>query len=188
MEAKNPKRAINLKLAAAFIAGIVVAGFLPFYEYSNLVEKNGASYPVRTHRITGRAEIFGGEWNVANKGWVAELIENTQPSSTVESTADKTLPPEEISKLAGEFVLTNTGFIEAEIYNGTNHAIRSVVIGLSVINDGDNAPTTRRYKLTPSYPYDQADPLQATSFKVNAGIRVAEKQKIKGKIESATFR
>lgn len=179
-----------LRYGVAVLCGIVISAFLPIYEYTS-IQQNQNTYPVRTHRITGKTEIYGGSWLESDSGWLAELADRLiklGKADQAESTpieAPLTLSPKDLRKLTGEMVI-KYGHLEVMLHNGTDRIIKEITIGVLVKDSKGEERISRDYRLSPYSDAFGAKPLTVTEFGGTAGFEPEKGDEIKWKIKSAT--
>jgi hypothetical protein len=126
--------------------------------------------PVRIHRVTGRTE------GLYPSGW-AEIA--ARPESRRQISED--LTADELGKLTGTAKITNSGWIEAQIYNGTEKAVREVTVGVSIRNKDGTIAVDRRYALTSS----MGRRLSSSEYIAKLGFQLEPGQKLEWSIVSA---
>jgi hypothetical protein len=114
---------------------------------------------------------------------------DTQPidTPTVESPSpqqDRELTPDEPAKLDGTLGITDHGWVEADIYNGTQKPIGGLTVEVSVLNRAKSVSLTRQYRLSST----GGEPLASSKFIQEAGIRLTEGQTWEWRILSAQTR
>lgn len=163
----------TVTFALLFVLVLLVAWFVwpTPYVYDQVTDKSTTT-PIRTHRITGKAEQF-----YLNHGWV-EIGDHTE--SIPAKSAN--LTDEEVKKLEGNLVLTNYGWIEANFYNGTDKTVSSVILHLEVSDSKGANKLSRNYKLSTT----DGAPLRSSKYIVEAGFTLSKGDSMRGKIISAT--
>jgi hypothetical protein len=101
-----------------FTVSLVGLGFLGVFVWPTVhkydkLTLDGDTYPLRIHRITGKTEMFSGEW---------ETVKETPP--TPKSTK---LPPWDAAKVTGNASLSGYGSFSGKLYNGSSWHITRII-------------------------------------------------------------
>jgi hypothetical protein len=110
--------------AAAIISFALFVWPTP-YRYDH-IRSDGISYPVRTHRITGRTERF------TLDGW--GVVEPT----SIAPTRGKTLPSTVVEKLDGSLELSPSGWLKAEVYNASPWTVHHINVYVTLHDSAHN--------------------------------------------------
>jgi hypothetical protein len=176
------------KPAAMLAAGaiVIVIGILAVTVWPTLYRYDHANFGggdvlVRIHRFSGKTEGLAG----SGRGWV-DLSPSSKPTP---------LPSDQLAKLTGGLVVTTYGslserpYILADIYNGTERALDTVTVEVTVL-DGSGAPVLRRIcGLTRRYsPTYGGPPLSSSEFTADCGFSLATGQTYQWRIVSATWK
>lgn len=113
--------------------------------------------------MTDRTEILLGP-----SGWVHASDESGAPSDRPLVA----LSPEEIGKIQGTLEITNYGWLEFSLHNGTNRQLREMVVELLIDAQGAQEMTKRDYKL----PVHKGDPLSAFTINAKCGCQLLKGQ------------
>lgn len=164
------------KLLVALITAIAASVIIIFvwptpYRYDH-VKLSSGTFPVRISRMTGAIEMFS-----PKSGWVR------QGGTAGSSKTQTALPQEELSKLDGSLVITNYGWIHAEIYNGTEKDIGSITVDIAIYDEQKTEILRRTYRLIST----GGGPLSSSEFIADCGFTVKDEQSCKWQILSATW-
>jgi hypothetical protein len=141
------------------------------YRYDH-IKHSDHTYPVRINRITGTTEMLipGREW--IHQGGPA-------PAEKPKIALDQ----REIEKLEGTLSVTSYGWIEAEIYNGTDKELDSVTVLVVVYDNGEKEVLRRTLRLTST----GGGALSSSEFIADCGFSIKNGQTYKWSILSATW-
>jgi hypothetical protein len=128
------------------------------YRYDHM-RLGTSDYPVRTNRLNGKAEVLlPGGWHTPG--------EESEPA-----VKSRPLPGEEVAKLQGEPQITNYGWMEFHVYNGSNWDVSEITVLVEVF-DADNKPVlSRPYRMT-----GQVSPQNSSKFLAELGFTLAAGQ------------
>ncbi len=118
-------------IAIAVVAlGTLVWLFRFRYDHANV---SGAERFIRTNRISGQSAVMTGSnrWTPVSEG---DALPYGVPSA-------------DLAKIAGTLLVSEIGFIEAHIYNGSRHHLSSLVVDLTIRGAARNIVLKRRYRL-----------------------------------------
>ncbi len=132
------------------------------YRYDRLDLSNGASYPLRMDRFSGKTEGF-----FPPRGWV-ELGAQTHPNPAKQE--DQPLPLEELQKLSGRAEANFLG-LKIYLYNGSDWTVNEITVDF-VIPNKQQGEIRRRYRIK-----NAAEPLQTTTFQTELNSWPTEGQK-----------
>lgn len=111
---------------------------------------------VRINRLSGKTEVlFPG-------GWVEKRS----------APEDFPLSETDLAKLTGTLSMTEDGFLEADIYNGTDKYVKEVTISVKVLKPDGTHDFTRLYRLQG----DSGGPLESSRYRAKAGFTLRPKQ------------
>jgi len=160
----------TLGLVALIAVGILAVTVWPtLYRYDR-VNVSGNSYPVRTHRFSGKTEML-----YMGTGWV-EL-------KSSRSNNPPPVPMGELAKLDGRLGVTTDGWLAANIYNGTSRDLDKVQVEV-VVSDPSGTEVLRRiYELTST----DGAPLSSSRFIAKSGFSLEGGQTYTWWIVSATW-
>jgi hypothetical protein len=153
---------MNKKHVLVVIVIIVFGIFVwpGIYQYDKMNQK----WPVRINRFTGTTEVLGQNgWSKIGGGTLSEVSQD------------------DLKKMDANIKWTNYGWIEVNLYNGTNLKIKEITINAEFKVD-NNVDHTREYKLT-----GDGIPLSSSKFIVNVGSSPAANETISGTIISAKY-
>lgn len=114
---------------------------------------------VRINRFTGKVEVLGlGHWVV---------ISSDEPPSP--GPSEELLPQDVLAKVEGNCKCALGGFLECEIYNGTNWELKELTVHFRLLDKEGNLSLERDYKLLPKYP-SVGNPLEVADFSARLGF------------------
>jgi hypothetical protein len=168
---RPPVRLIPALVVAVLLVALGLGYFVwpTPWRYDQMTTGSG-TFPVRTHRITDRAEILLGP-----RGWVHA---GNEPQS---DKPLRTLSEEEISKVQGTLAITNYGWLDLSLHNGTDRKIRELLVELILDAHGGQPIERREYRL----PVYAGEPLTAFAVKAACGCQIAQGQGFSWRILSA---
>jgi len=145
---------------------------------------------MRINRITGKTEIYCGQWVVA-RNCLEASEEKSEEKDLTSGELDKisiqfSLPPRVMDYGTNTFKPLNRYSINGNIYNGTELFISEVVIEFILYKDNGEIELKRRYKSTGNgrgFP-----PLESTSIEIQLGFEINSDSKIDYKVVSAKYR
>lgn len=157
--------------AVALIAGgiLAVTVWPTLYRYDR-VNMSGDSYPVRTHRFSGKTEMLR-----IGTGWVEFKSSRSKTPTPV--------PMDELAKLDGRLSVTTYGWIKANIYNGTNRDLDKVRVEVVVSEASGTEALRRVYELTST----GGNPLSSSEFITECGFSLGKEQNYTWHLVSATW-
>ena len=156
----------------AVVLGIIAFTVWPtLYRYDR-IQLQGTIFPVRIHRLTGKTEILQGF-----TGW-QQVGANRSETSPL-----KNVSPSDLAKIDGTLSLTDYGWIEAHLYNGTSKKLDTVTVEVTLYNSDGGVQLSRQYKLGPT----GGDPLQSSKFIVESGIYFQKGQRFEWRMVSADY-
>lgn len=117
------------------------------------------TYPVRTHRVSERAEMF------TNDGW--ERVGGGADAPSVSRPAVK-LTPEEVGAIQGTMNITSEGKLHFDLHNGTERELIELQVDVFIGPIGNVEATRRRYKI----PVSLGKPFSAVFLYVPCGCKV----------------
>jgi hypothetical protein len=180
----NPKLRAGVQvflcaLAFAVAAALAVLVWSTAWRYDRLTV-NGNTFPIRVNRFNGQTEILRGM-----SGWVqVDSESDTSHSPTAPPAAPPALPPVELGKLDGRLSVTNYGWIEADVYNGTARSLGEVRVRLVISNANGGEALNREYSMSSS----TGEPLSSSKFIANCGCRLEKGQSYAWSFTSANWR
>jgi len=127
------------------------------YRYDHMDLGQGVSYPVRTNRVTGRAEVL------YQDGWYA-------PKKSTAPAAEQDLPQEQLVHLHGKATVTPTGHLHLNVYNGSRFIVREVQIEFSLRNSENYELWDRSYRLISGF--GSVEPEATSEFGASLGSPV----------------
>src|SRR5260370_26958671 len=94
--------------------------------------------PVRIDRFSGKTEILLLDgWHTADRGKAAES----------QIPAGQKLPAEEVAKLTGQAQITSYGWVEIEVYNGSDWKLSEITALVTVLDARKTQILSRPYRL-----------------------------------------
>jgi hypothetical protein len=168
-----------LLFAILFILFALIAFFVwpTMYRYDHMIF-NRNNLLVRINRLTGNTEVLSG-----TGGWISLDANHPSKETTTEQNVNKSLSQDELIKLDGNLTITNYGWIEANIYNGNEKKLESIIVQVTVYRKDGNVELSRKYKLTST----DGRPLKSTKYIVEAGISLYSGQNYDWKIIGAEY-
>jgi LysM repeat protein len=142
------------------IISILSLGWMFRFRYDRWKDK-----PVRINRFTGEAEVL------TLVGW--EALETGPAKPTVD------LPQAEVAKLTGQANITDYGWIELEIYNGSKYEVERLSVAVVIPQDN----VRREYELYPKS--GDVEPKNAGEFHAELGFRLGHGKGFEWSILSA---
>jgi hypothetical protein len=128
------------------------------YDHMKLGEDD---LPVRIDRLTGKTEIlFPQGWHAASE----KTAENQIP-------AEQELPAEEVAKPTGQAQITSYGWVEIEVYNGSNWKLSEITMLVTVLDSRKAQILSRPYRLLPEA-YGNPTPESNTKFHASLGLEL----------------
>lgn len=115
---------LGVLAVALAIVGVYIWPTAYRYDHMTLA---GSDLPVRINRFTGKTEILQGF-----TGWVEIRENDVSAASPPAPKVDKHLSPTDLARIDGTLGLTNYGWIEAHIYNGTERRLGDVTVQVTV--------------------------------------------------------
>jgi hypothetical protein len=154
--------------AICFIFIILIALFVwpTMYRYDHMIVYHN-TYPVRINRLTGNSEILSG-----SNGWISLNDNSSSKESNTNANISKKLSQTISNKIDGNLLITNYGQIHADIYNGTDNTIKSIIIQITVTNANGNITLSRKYKLD-SFSWGGGS-LRSTDYEAPAGFKLEQ--------------
>lgn len=114
------RKVIFLLVLAGLVLGFGFTVWPTLFRYDHISVGEGKSYPLRINRFTGRTDLFDGY------GW------HTMGEQSKTRTERKAFLVEELKKLDGHLSIDDSGFVRAQIYNGTDKMFLEMVVEISV--------------------------------------------------------
>jgi hypothetical protein len=130
------KSLIPTLLCTVILIGLAVFVWPTRYRYDHMKMREN-DLPVRTDRLSGKTE-----WLVP-QGWrtLGNTDENQKPPTE--------LPTEQVARLTGQAAITDIGWIEVHVYNGSNWTASEITVLVTVLDAQKNQVLSRPYRLIP---------------------------------------
>ena len=150
------------------ITVIIVAGAVTSYylylehdRYKITTSSKGIAYEVDTK--TGKSWMLAGKRKVLQE-------DSKPPAEAIE------LPLEAIVKIEGNASISNIGYIECDIYNGSDYTITELYVQITVNDELGNEEINRVYMLSPTYRTIGGLPLKNSKFQTDLGFKLNGKK------------
>jgi hypothetical protein len=129
-------------------------------------------FPVRVNRFTGQTEVLYPE------GW--EEIKSETLSTSIPQPVDS----EELRKIEGQLSISSSGYVAADLYNGTSKPLKSVQIRLVISDKDGDIEINRIYEANTS----EGGELKSSKFTFLCGCTVKESQDFSWTIANAMWK
>jgi hypothetical protein len=141
------------------------------YAYDTVAYSPPATYLVKVHRFTGKADIL------FPTGWVEMRADTTDGRNCIE------LPAEDLSRIAGTVQVDNER-LTCDVYNGSSYRLFCVIISVTVADKHGNPVLTRDYEAYHGTG-DLLWPLHSGAFTQSIRFPLDEGQRLSGSIRGA---
>ena len=125
-----------LAVICAFALAVGVLFWPTLYRYERFGSGDG-SVPIRINRVTGRTQMFIGEW-----------VDSETPAKSAAASRDasRMLDSVEISQLSGRGAVDAVGYFRADIYNGTSCTITKLYLSIAPLDARDRVLYSRDFQ------------------------------------------
>ena len=170
-------RTLLLVFTLALLAIGAVFVWPTMWRYDHFTTE-GSTFPVRIHRFTGRTEMLLGP-----RGWIEVAEKKKAPERAPVSAESLSVPTGELAKLEGNLSITDYGWIDADIYNGTKRRLGEVHVRVVISNKDGTEAMNREYGISTA----DGEPLSSFRLKASCGCQLEKNQTFSWSITGAKW-